>query len=294
MSIRRYSSGHLALGLASESMGTNNNQYKTLATWRAWQQAQGLSQRTITDRELTMVHFLNYTGANPQQITSDDILYYVGRAGLSQGSRATYHKHIRAFSRWLIRTGRRPDDPTLGTPVPKQPRGIPHPVNTGDLPLILEAANRRRTRMMVLLASLQGLRVHEIAKIRGEDINIGDLSLLVTGKGNKTAYVPLHGTVATFSESFPAAGYWFPSYRGKGPITPGAVSRAIGSAMTRAGVSGHAHMLRHWYGTSLVRNGVDLRTVQKLLRHESLVTTQIYTLVYDEQTRTAIDGLRIS
>lgn len=265
-----------------------------LETWRTWMIAQGLSERTITDRIYTLNHFFKTTGARPLTITPDDIIGYIGRNGLSQSSRSSYHRQIRAYCAWLVATGRRDDDPIDKTPSPKQPRGFPRPVAAGDLPLILHAANRRRTRMMVLLASLQGLRVHEIAKIRGDEVDLREMSLVVTGKGNKTAYLPLHQTVATFAHGFPDDGYWFQSYKLDDHMTASGVSKAIKSAMTRAGVNGTAHMLRHYFGSTLVQNGVDLRTVQELLRHESLATTQIYTRVTSKQRRDAIETLKIA
>lgn len=270
-------------------MGTDKNHL--LAQWRGWQTAQGLSLRTINERDYFIRHFLTITGADPLHIEPEHIIGYIGRVGIGQSTRATYHKHLRAYSRWLIKTQRRVDDPTLQTPVPKQPKGVPRPVSQGDLSKILLAAKRPKARMMVLLASLQGLRVHEIAKIQGDDVNVEALTLIVTGKGSKTAYLPLHETVAMFAADFPVDEYWFPGVRGG--LAPNSVSRVIKRAMGNAGVKATPHALRHYFGSTLVQNGVDLRTVQELLRHESLATTQIYTQVTDQARRTAISGLSI-
>jgi integrase/recombinase XerD len=281
----------VALRLIS-GMGTNTNHI--LAQWRGWQTAQGLSLRTINERDYFLRHFLTTTGAEPLAILPEHIIAYIGRPGIGQSSRSTYHKHLRAYSRWLIKTQRRVDDPTLQTPVPKQPRGLPRPVSQGDLSKILLAAKRPKARMMILLASLQGLRVHEIAKVRGEEIDAGSLTLTVTGKGNKTAFLPLHETVAMFAANFPQAGHWFPAADGNGGVAPNSVSRVIKRTMQNAGVNATPHALRHYFGSTLVQNGVDLRTVQELLRHESLATTQIYTQVPDSARRTAIAGLTVA
>lgn len=147
--------------------------------------------------------------------------------------------------------------------------------------------------MMILLAAYQGLRVHEIAKLRGEDVDLESMALYVVGKGNKPAVLPLHPEVAGFAAEgrFPAVGWWFPAYGRPGPIQSAAVSKAIHDTMRRAGFEAKPHQLRHWYGTTLVRNGADLRTVQELMRHASLATTQIYTESSDQQKRRAIDSL---
>ncbi|MHA7275381.1 tyrosine-type recombinase/integrase [Arthrobacter sp. Hz1] len=172
---------------------------------------------------------------------------------------------------------------------------MPRPVTHGDLRLILEAAQRRNCRMMILLGSLQGLRVHEIAKIQGQDVDLHNRTLVVNGKGGKIAYLPLHQTVVLFASSFPLRGYWFPSADDPArSVAANSVSRAIKRAMQRADVLGTPHQLRHYFGSTLVQNGVDLRTVQELLRHESLATTQIYTLVTDAARRQAMDTLQVA
>ena len=269
-------------------MGIKEN---TLAQWRAWQTAQGLSHRTIDERERFISSFLTEVNTDPLGILPQHIIAYMGRPSLGRSGRATYHSHLRAYSRWLIRTKQRADDPTMETPTPRHPKGLPRPVTRTNLTDTLLAADRPRTRMMILLASLQGLRIHEIAKIRGEDIDMDGLNMTVTGKGNKTAYLPLHETVALFAVNFPRYGYWFPS--GDGCVQSKSVGITITRTMRRAGVRGTPHMLRHFFASSLVQNGVDLRTIQQLLRHESLATTQIYTQVTDHARRTAMDGLRL-
>lgn len=147
---------------------------------------------------------------------------------------------------------------------------------------------------MVLLAALAGLRVHEIAKIRGEDIDREKATLAVIGKGNKRAVIPLHPILLELTETMPDVGYWFtPWDKPDEPITGKSCGQAISRAMKRAAVDGSAHQLRHWYGTNLLESGADLRTVQELMRHESLATTQIYTRVTSERRRAAIHGLQL-
>ena len=137
-----------------------------------------------------------------------------------------------------------------------------------------------------------GLRVAEVARIRGEDFDLDARSLRVTGKGGKTAVIPLHDELICLAADMPSRGWWFPAGRGEsGPIASKAVTVAMSRAMARAGFTGHGHQLRHWYGSSLGAAGVDLRTVQERMRHENLATTQIYTLVTDEARRSGIDRL---
>lgn len=264
-----------------------------LAHWGSWQVAANLSQRTISERATVIRHMLRFGRCGPTEITPELIMLYTTRPEVSKSSRATYHATIRAYCTWLVRTEQRKDDPTSRTPTPKRPKGLPRPVADAKLSALLVTVNRRRSRMMIMLAAFCGLRVHEIAKLRGEDVDLDACVLYVTGKGDKPAAIPLHADVVQLAHAFPREGWWFPSYSCEGHIRPGSVSTAIHKVMRRAGVLGQAHQLRHWYGTTLVRNGTDLRTVQELMRHESLATTALYTLVSDTQRRTAIDGLHL-
>lgn len=255
---------------------------KHLDEWEAWQVAQGLASRTIKDRRITILHLAELSQTHALLIEPHHIIGYLARPTLSNASRASYHASIRAFYAWALRTGRIDADPTDQTPRPRRPKGVPRPVQTAHVAALLKAVTRKRTRAMVTLAAYAGLRVHEIAKFRGEDLDrIGGI-ITVTGKGGKTAMIPAHPAIIELAAEFPKRGYWFPAYghqTDRPHITGAAVGRAIGNAMKRAGFDGKAHQLRHWYASTLLDEGVDVRIVKDLMRHESLATTEIYTQV---------------
>lgn len=264
-----------------------------LDQWRLWMQSQGLSNRTITERLATVRHMLTHTDVQPHDLAPTDIQSYLAR-NMSPASRATYHATIRAFCTWMQRNGIRTDNPADLTPRPKRPKSAPRPVESSQLAALIAVANRRRTLTYILLGAMAGLRVHEIAKIRGEDIDPYTGVLTVVGKGGKVAQIPLHERILEEACHYPQHGYWFPTYTpdSKTPhIAAHAVSAAISGAMHRAGFAGKPHQLRHFYGTELVRAGVNLRIVQTLMRHESPATTAIYTRVNVDQMREGIAAL---
>jgi integrase/recombinase XerD len=137
-----------------------------------------------------------------------------------------------------------------------------------------------RTRVMILLGYLHGLRAHEIAKVHSSDFDVEAGVLTVVGKGGVERLLPIHPALALEIPSMPAHGYWFPARGGReGHIHWKAVSDLMTKAKRRAGITEKrktGHSLRHAFGTQLVRAGADLRTTQELMGHASLATTQIY------------------
>lgn len=269
-----------------------------LDEWKRWQTSQALSERTIHDRRDVMLHLHHYSGQTPLlEITPAHIIDYCARPHLSSTSKASYHATIRAFFKWAVKTGRLESNPADETPVPKRPKGAPRPVQTAHISALIRAANRKRTHAMIILAVYAGLRVHEVAKFRGEDIDRIGRSITVTGKGGKTALLPAHDVIMELAETMPRRGYWFPAYAtqtGAPHIGAKAVSRAIRDTMRRAGFDGKPHQLRHYYATELLDQGVDVRIVKDLMRHESLATTEIYTKVSLKRMREGIDRLPLA
>ncbi len=269
-----------------------------LEAWKRHGMASGHSERTITSRAYTIVRLARTI--DPMTADRDDLTRWLaeltdGRTGAEakRSSKATYRAQLRAFYAWLEDTGRRVDDPSLKLPRPRTSPGPARPVTTAQVELILAACADPRSRMIrayVILACYAGLRVHEIAKMRGEDIQGDDL--MVRGKGDHTYYLPMHALVSELAATMPARGWWFPTLGASGHVHRCSVSSAIKRAMVRAGVPGTPHAARHHYGTQvLIASGGNLRVAQRALRHASVATTAIYTEVADEALRAAIAAI---
>jgi integrase len=233
-----------------------------------------------------------FSGSRVESVRPLDIARFLGRSSLKQNSRAAYFGYIHSFYRWWGDNGG--TDTAAKLPRPKAPKGVPRPITDEQLRNLLAVRMHRRTRVMIQLAAFAGLRVHEIAKIRGEDVDPMARTLRVTGKGNVTAVLPLHPVLMEAARGMPRRGWWFPgnSRRPGLPVRSRSVADIIGQAMDRAGIpGGTAHRIRHWYGSKLVADGADLRTAQTLLRHSNLNTTAIYVEVVDAKRIEAIDRL---
>lgn len=265
--------------------------------WATWQYAQSLSARTVTERIWTVRRMAQWCGVAPELATLEHIVRWLADGadsdeGWSARTRWTYHSTLRAWFLFLQKQGHRTDNPMVNIPSPRRPKSEPRPVTDEELGRILRVRMWKRTRAMALLATLQGFRVHEIAKVKGEHFDLIAQTVTVTGKGGATKVLPLHPLVVEIAYQMPRKGYWFPNKSG-GHVQRQSVSHTLGQVFDRAGVQGAGHRLRHWYCTALLEAGVDLRTTQELARHASIQSTQIYTQVKDERRAEGIQRLQL-
>lgn len=261
--------------------------------WAEWMRARNLADRTIAEQVATVARISESVGVPAAQLTSQDLIAYFATSGpAAASSQATYRVALRAYFKYLILTDLRTDDPTMKLGRLKVPRRKARPITTAHLDAVLASGIRSRTRSMILLASYAGLRVHEIAKIRGEHFDKVTKQLYVLGKGGREDWLPLHSVLNLECRRYPSRGYWFPSYQTPGqPILAKSVSNVISKAMRRCGVVGTPHAFRHWYGTELHRAGLPLRTVQELMRHSNPATTAGYIDVDQSEMADAIARL---
>jgi integrase len=264
--------------------------------WESQQLAQGLSLRTVEERSRVLRRLRAGTGADPVTVDSATLARWLAGQPWSQSTRATYDSYLRCWFGWVRDEELRADDP-MPRRKPKAPRRQARPVTDAHLRRLLATRMHKRTRVMILLCSFAGLRVHEVAKLRGEDVDLVARQLHVVGKGGVAATIPLHPLLVAAAGTMPRTGWWFPTHVGNrnGPAAPilgRSVSSIVGQAMRRAGIPrGTAHRLRHWYATHLVDSGTDLATTQSLLRHASIGTTQLYVLVGESKRVRGVNRL---
>ncbi|NQX36236.1 site-specific integrase [Herbiconiux sp. VKM Ac-2851] len=194
--------------------------------------------------------------------------------------------------------GYRDTDPAAALPKVKVPRRRARPLRAGQVDDILDSGIYKRTRDIVTIAALSGLRIGEIVRIRGQDIDHVAGTLHSVRKGGLEHTVPLHPLLLEMAAEYPRTGWWFPTPgsnklfpNGGGHILMASASDRIGKAIRSAGITDGrltGHSLRHFYATTLLREGVNVRTVQEMLGHASLATTQLYMEVTDEEMVAAV------
>jgi len=224
-------------------------------------------------------------------LTSADLRAYLAARrgeGLTNASAARELSAVRGFLEWA-----EIEPPRLRAP--RSPRSVPRPVAPADvLALAEEVADEAlepwmaaRDWALLLLLYGAGLRIGEAMALTGRVLPLGE-TLTVQGKGGRTRIVPLLAQVKGAIDTYVAQCPWamakdaalFRGLRG-GPLSPTLIRRAIRGARARLSLGERTtpHALRHSFATHLLGRGADLRSLQELLGHASLSSTQIYTAV---------------
>ena len=265
----------------------DNEVVDPFAGFEPWLRANSCCENTIADRIGVLADFTRHHPNFPN-VTPVEVTNWLDRPGYAPWTRATYFGHLRSYFRFATGAGIVEVDPMAGMRRPKPGRGTPRPLNAGQVAAVLTAAIPN-VRTWLMLGLYAGLRAHEIAKIRGEDVTADQL--YVFGKGGQGAFVPTHPLVWAEAQSRPRQGWWFPTRAAAGHVTSLAVSTMTSKLFAAHGIEGSMHRCRHTYATELLRGGANIRVVQTLMRHESLTSTQIYTAVDEDERRAAINRL---
>lgn len=260
--------------------------------WVTYMRFRNLSPRTYVEQSRTVSRIARETGVEPTEFSASQLQHWFIHTDIAPSSMATYYAAVRSWSLWLVRNGHRIDNPTDLLDSPRVPRSTVKPITTEQLNALLNSDIAPETRAKVVLGAYAGLRVSEIANIRGSDFDLSANLLHVRGKGGSVDPVPLHPAVRSLTERWQTLGYWFQSPTRPGPVLGHSVSTVLGNAMKRVGIyGGHPHQLRHWLATELTRRGVPTRVVQVIMRHANLSTTARYIQVAENTQQDAISIL---
>lgn len=244
---------------------------------RVWQVA-GLREKTIRTRiDL-------YRRAGGEEATRDSVEELLSRLR-HPATRAQYLTQLRCTYRELLERELLERDPTLGVRPPRKPRQVPRPLDRREVDLLLAEAVEP-VRSWVTVAMFAGLRASEVARLRGDHLELleGGWTLRVVGKGDHVGLVPAHARVVEVLEDAGPGRLW--------PITAGWVSQRTRREFGRLGIVGGIHRCRHTFATRALAVSGDLMVVRDLMRHASVATTQLYTQLADERPRAVVDLIR--
>lgn len=247
--------------------------------WLDYQRGRSLSPATIKRRVATLRSFSRHVAPSSLlSATLVDVEEWVTRLKTPR-TRHHYLSDLSRFYRWCIRRQLATADPTEGMESVRVPKAIPKPLPDEAIAAIY-AAGTGRVQLAVLLGTLAGLRISEIAAVEMSDVHL-DAEMPVlhvrNGKGAKDRIVPLHDTLVRALRGRPA-GWLFPNRFDPGRhIAPETLRRQIQHVARTVGIEMTPHMLRHTFGTraAQISNG-NLMLVGSLMGHASPNTTRGY------------------
>lgn len=276
---------------------------------------QGASKNTIAAYKQDLSSFVNFgekedamfqlTGATLPQVKA--YMQHIAKEGSSAKTQARRLAAIRRLFRFMVERNLINEDPTRDMVTPKIPKTLPKALSVAEVEKLMVAVQGEspyavRLRLIFQILYATGLRISELITLKKADIlqtDNAEYVLRVTGKGDKTRLVPLGSkaseTLLYYLEvahsKFENKEDWlFPSNRGHGqPLTRQRLFQLVKQLGESVGVDVAPHHLRHTFATHLLENNADLRSVQAMLGHSSLATTQIYTKVADKRLQETLD-----
>ena len=223
----------------------------------------------------------------------------LGGEKLSENSKRRLISSVRGFYKFLMFDGHIKQNPAEDLVAPQKGVYLPRFLNQSEIEMLLAAPDTSmeiglRDRAILELMYASGLRVSETVNLKIGNIDIDHGILTTTGKGNKTRRVPVGSSAIEWLKSYLAIrrkrenieiDNMFVSENGK-PITRQAIHAFIVEYAKKCGLEGVSpHTLRHSFATHLVQNNADIRSVQQMLGHADISTTQIYTHITSTQLK---------
>jgi integrase/recombinase XerD len=271
----------------------------------------GLSENTISSYTLDLKNFRHFfegrqTTGYPGGAELKAYVDSLYGEGLASRSIARHLTTLRNFFRYLLKEGRIDQDPTIVLTPPRQWRNLPKYLNAEQITSLLNAPDPDRPaglrdRAMLELMYSSGLRVSELCRVRLSELSAELGVLRITGKGNKQRVVPVGRAALAAIERYlggprgallkhRASPYLFVTARG-GPMSRQCFWQIVAKHGKAAGIFRGLtpHVLRHSFATHLLEGGADLRSVQTMLGHSDIATTQIYTHVVRARLRKTVD-----
>jgi integrase/recombinase XerC len=252
--------------------------------------------------------FMNEQGIHHlHEVTYNDVRLYLTKLyEQKQSSRSISRKisSLRSFYKFLLREKKVKENPFALAALPKKEQKIPNFLYEQELESLfyvndVNTAIGQRNQALLELLYATGVRVSECCHIQLSDIDFSVSTILIHGKGNKQRYVPFgrfakealeryihHGRRELLQKAKTVHAYLFVNARGN-PLTPRGVRYILDEIVKKAALTQNIspHVLRHTFATHLLNEGADMRTVQELLGHAHLSSTQVYTHVTKDRLR---------
>ena len=270
-------------------------QNKLLEDYRAYLRLERtMSQNTVASYCSDVSKFLNSLNSRPEMASPEDVALFIHQQGVnSSRTQARKLSALKSFYNWLILEGILTENPCDGVDAPKLGRYLPDVLSTEEIEALIDSIDTakwqgKRDRAIIETMYGCGLRVSEAVGLKLSCLYFDEGFIRIIGKGNKERLVPIGElAISAISE--------YMSVRPSGADTDSEdllFLNRFGKSLSRISMFNmikrqaliadirkeiSPHTLRHSFATHLIENGADLRVVQEMLGHESIITTEIYT-----------------
>ena len=260
----------------------------------------GAARNTVAAYGADLADFAAFAvarGETPGAATAEAVAAYVQslRPVVSARTQARRLSCLRGFFRFLAREGVRADDPTALLDAPRLPRPLPRYLSESEVDALLVAATARPVALAALeILYATGMRISELLALPRAALAGTAPALVIRGKGGRERLVPLSDAARRAAAALESEGRWlFPGRDSAHPLTRQAFGLALKQVALEAGLDParvHPHALRHSFASHMLARGADLRSLQLLLGHASVTTTQIYTHVLAERLQRLVEA----
>jgi integrase/recombinase XerD len=265
------------------------------------------SKATLSSYKSDLTIFSNAIDKEILQITTNDINNYLQNRGVGKSTKSRIISTLRTFYKYLVKQKVIENNPAASVNLPKLDKKLPNHLSGDEINNLITAIDTntiygKRDRAMVELMYSCGLRVSELVNLEFQQLKIDDEFIVIHGKGEKDRVLPMNDIATSYLKDYQQNARDLLLKQGKSDSY--FLSR-FGKKMTRqnffliiknygllAGIEKNIspHSLRHAFATHLVQNGADLRSVQLMLGHSDISTTQIYTHIHNTRLKQAYDA----
>jgi site-specific recombinase XerD len=264
-----------------------------------------LAPRTVEAYRRDLFALADWLERSPATVTTEELERYLAElrgAGLSGATIARRVASLRSLFRHLVLIGAADANPAADVELPLRTRRLPRALSPSEAERLIDAANGTTPRSLrdsaiVELLYGAGLRVSELVSLERGSVDLDQRIVRALGKGSKERIVPVGRRASEALRRYLARGRPYLERRQRpelflnakgGPLTRSGVFLILRRLAEKAGLEPgrvHPHLLRHSFATHLLEGGADLRSVQEMLGHADLATTELYTHVSDKRRR---------
>ncbi|SNS21393.1 tyrosine recombinase XerC subunit [Anaerovirgula multivorans] len=251
------------------------------------------SDNTIDGYGRDLNQFFEFIKIDPTEVSEHHVVSFLTdrrKEGLSPTTTNRKLSAIKAFYRFLVRNRIVTFNPAENIEVAKTTKKLPETLKVEDIKNMLDKIDNLRDRVMIELLFATGIRREELAELKVNSVDFVDSSIRVIGKGDKERVIPVHPHVMENLKILlqqKRSEWVFPSrHKRKGHISTRQVNDIISKWGKEANISGATpHKFRHTFGATLFENGADIKSIQDMLGHVSIDTTNIYTKINHKRNK---------